>query len=78
MSDGIRNVTDAELDSVETDRLVEALQRRYQASVFLWLEDRGDASKEIAFARWSGGHARAIGLLHMGEDLIVRRARGGA
>lgn len=78
MSDGIRNVTDADLDQVDTERLIQALMRRYPTTVFLWLEDRGDASKEVAYARWAGGHARAVGLLRMGEDFIVRAARGGA
>lgn len=73
-------MSDTELDLVETDRLISALDRRHDTSIFLGTRRCGDGSSDDTLSY--KGSAASIVLLcnrlsHIVVEEIERESRGG-
>jgi hypothetical protein len=56
------SVSEDELDLVETDRLIEAIKRRFDCIIIGTVENLGNAGEARGMA-WRGGFTTALGLL---------------
>lgn len=69
-------MTEDELDLVETDDLIMALQRRNRATLIVIVkDDEKDDAFSVERCNYSGGHIYALGLAAFASNYLLRMSQ---